>query len=501
MRVSARVVCTHAFAALGIFVLLAPLTLADSPDTAGRNDSGGGEWVLPSDRITPEQRRAIWIKLEQNRARLIAEGKLTAAPRAAPPLLDFPLQTANGLDVNGFYGISGYVDQNPNFPGFLLDYNCGTRTYDTTSGYNHQGIDYFTWPFQHIWVQNNQVVIVSAAPGMILGKDDGNFDANCAFNNNNWNAVYIQHADGSIIWYGHMKNGSTTPKAVGQSVAAGEYLGVVASSGNSTGPHLHLELYDTNIFLQEPHYLPGQCNSMNNFSWWTDQESYRVSKINLLTTGFAAPVVNTCPNLESPNLEVNFFDGQTFYLTGYFRDQLPSQTTQFTIYAPDDSVWDSWSQSGVGPFSASWWWWSRAFTPGDAYGDYRWEVVYEGQTHEAVIRLNRISQITGGVELIADKSGSNVELHWTVDCLGNATDYAVYEGQIGNWTSHLPVPGCTTGGVTNATVTPTQTNSYFLVVPNGPTYEGSYGLDSEGDERATSASSCRGLQSAGLCPQ
>ena len=96
MRVSARVVWTHAFAALGIFVLLAPLTLADSPDTAGRNDSGGGEWVLPSDRITPEQRRAIWIKLKQNRARLCEPVQGVAGGRSVPAVIVAAVNPTSG---------------------------------------------------------------------------------------------------------------------------------------------------------------------------------------------------------------------------------------------------------------------------------------------------------------------------------------------------------------------------------------------------------------------
>ena len=346
MTIFVRVVGTSASAALCLFALFAPLTLADS---ARRNDAGGGEMVLRGDEITAEQREAIWTELKQARAKLITEGKLSASPEGVPPLLEFPLRTANGLNVNGFYGISGYVDQNSNYPGFLQDYNCGSRTYDTTGGYNHAGIDYFTWPFQYIWMDNDQVEVIAAAPGTILVKSDGNFDRSCSFNGNSWNAVYIEHADGSIVWYGHLKNGSLTTKLVGQTVTAGEYLGVLGSSGNSTGPHLHLELYDANGFLQEPHYLPARCNNMNNFSWWADQETYFVSKINLLTVGFASPLVSTCPNQESPNLEVNFFDGQTFYLTAYFRDQLPSQTTQFTIYAPDDSVWEQLEPDWRGP--------------------------------------------------------------------------------------------------------------------------------------------------------
>ena len=36
-----------------------------------------------------------------------------------------------------------------------------------------------------------------------------------------------------------------TSKSIGQTVTKGEFLGKVASSGKSTGPHLHLEVHDS----------------------------------------------------------------------------------------------------------------------------------------------------------------------------------------------------------------------------------------------------------------
>jgi hypothetical protein len=83
-------------------------------------------------------------------------------------------------------------------------------------------------------MDNQQVEISAAAAGTIVSKSDGNFDRSCTFNNNQWNAVYVYQADGSVGWYGHMKSGSLTLKGVGASVAAGEYLGRVGSSGSST---------------------------------------------------------------------------------------------------------------------------------------------------------------------------------------------------------------------------------------------------------------------------
>ena len=100
----------------------------------------------------------------------------------------------------------------------------------------------YTWPFSWYKMDHDQVKVVAAADGVIIYKSDGNFDKNCGFNNDNWNAVYVEHADGSVAWYGHLKNGSLSTKAVGESVSSGEYLGIVGSSGSSTGPHLHFEV-------------------------------------------------------------------------------------------------------------------------------------------------------------------------------------------------------------------------------------------------------------------
>ena len=92
-------------------------------------------------------------------------------------------------------------------------------------------------------MDNNQVEVIAAAAGTIVDKADGNFDKNCGSNNLMANYLVIQHTDGSRVLYFHMKKNSLTTKAIGQPVALGEYLGVVGSSGNSSGPHLHFEYH------------------------------------------------------------------------------------------------------------------------------------------------------------------------------------------------------------------------------------------------------------------
>ena len=53
------------------------------------------------------------------------------------------------------------------------------------------------------------------------------------------NRVVIALEDGTEVWYCHLTSFTVTP---GDSVSGGQQVGTVGSTGNSTGPHLHLEI-------------------------------------------------------------------------------------------------------------------------------------------------------------------------------------------------------------------------------------------------------------------
>jgi len=59
------------------------------------------------------------------------------------------------------------------------------------------------------------------------------------------NAVLLRLADGRIVSYAHMIPGSVTVKR-GQHVREGQVLGRVGNSGNSSAPHLHIQVTDSN---------------------------------------------------------------------------------------------------------------------------------------------------------------------------------------------------------------------------------------------------------------
>lgn len=67
--------------------------------------------------------------------------------------------------------------------------------------------------------------------------------------------LIIDHGDGYSTLYSHLKG---TWVSAGQRVARGALIGEVGSTGNSTGPHVHFEIRESNVRVNPLSYLPPQ---------------------------------------------------------------------------------------------------------------------------------------------------------------------------------------------------------------------------------------------------
>ncbi len=104
-----------------------------------------------------------------------------------------------------------------------------------------------------------------------------------------------------------------------------------------------------------------------------------------------------------------------------------------------------------------------------------------------------------GVAKDSDPLASDLTLSWGPSCGAGATDFAVYEGAIGDWTSLTSVT-CSTATLASYTLTPGSGDRWFVVVARTPTEGGSYGRTSTGAERARAATPCQSQAAALHCP-
>jgi murein DD-endopeptidase MepM/ murein hydrolase activator NlpD len=93
--------------------------------------------------------------------------------------------------------------------------------------------------------------IRSIGPGVVVSTAyDGAFG----------NKTVVRLDDGTVLWYCHQSEFGVDP---GQRVKPGDLIGYVGSTGNTTGPHLHLEVHphggdaiDPEVWLPEHHLHP-----------------------------------------------------------------------------------------------------------------------------------------------------------------------------------------------------------------------------------------------------
>ncbi len=143
------------------------------------------------------------------------------------------------------------------------DYACGSKRYS-----GHKGNDYGVGSWTGMSAGRD---IVAGAEGKVTYTHDGEYDqcstGDCAGGGGYGNYVKLEHADGKVTYYAHMKKGTVAVKA-GDAVTCGQKLGQAGSSGNSTGPHLHFEVRSGSA-QQDPY--KGSCGG---YGYWVSQGDY-----------------------------------------------------------------------------------------------------------------------------------------------------------------------------------------------------------------------------------
>jgi hypothetical protein len=360
--------------------------------------SGGGPYNLEKTQCLSSSQRADIIFTLQEQYKLSPKLQAYGNDVSKMTSFSFPVRSSEDSELEDIYGISNFVDHNNESNGdhnlWVTDYDCGARSYDLASGYDHTGTDIFSWPFPWQKMDDNIAEIVAAEEGMIIYREDGNFDRNCAFCTNcSWNAVYLRHANGNVSWYGHLKKGSVTYKNTGDMVAKGEYLGIMGSSGSSTGPHLHFEVWEDNSYTKLLDPYKGTCNLLNSDSMWEVQEDYLVPTILGLATGDSNPTPQACGMQWERNFENVFAPSETIYFSAYFRDQILNEVAEHTVYDAAGQVVDIWFQGFNNSYNASWWWFDRTYNGNYVQGIWTYEIKYADDIKTHTFQVGTLSNV------------------------------------------------------------------------------------------------------------
>ncbi len=118
------------------------------------------------------------------------------------------------------------------------DYRCGSLTTDAHGGTDFRVLDDTAFAAG--------VPAVAAAAGTVVRARDGEPDIDVrirafAPGRDAGNGVVIDHGDGWVTQYSHLRAGSITVRP-GEAVIAGQAIGMVGLSGNTEYPHLHFDV-------------------------------------------------------------------------------------------------------------------------------------------------------------------------------------------------------------------------------------------------------------------
>ena len=91
--------------------------------------------------------------------------------------------------------------------------------------------------------------VVAAADGVVSEVVTGCVEGRGSCGGGYGNHIDIEHSNGTSTRYAHLSNVSVS---TGQNISQGEKIGAVGNTGNSTGPHLHFEIRNSNGSTMRP---------------------------------------------------------------------------------------------------------------------------------------------------------------------------------------------------------------------------------------------------------
>ncbi|MBK6544183.1 MAG: peptidoglycan DD-metalloendopeptidase family protein [Saprospiraceae bacterium] len=226
------------------------------------------------------------------------------------------------------YFIVNYVDWSFDS---IHDHHCGSKTYD-----GHAGTDFAIKNFSQM---DKGIEVLAAADGIVTAVVDSLFDRNkTAITGNFGNYIAIRHPNKYYSYYAHLKKNSALVKP-GDAVTSGQTLALIGSSGYSSDPHLHFELWYDSLYVVDP--FKGSCG--NPGSLWNSELPY-VDSFGIIDHDFCnfAPSLNELKErIPSQKKYTEKDDTISFWIQSYGIRKDDISTINW--YTPSDELWFTFS--------------------------------------------------------------------------------------------------------------------------------------------------------------
>ncbi|HRK05820.1 MAG TPA: M23 family metallopeptidase [Chlorobiota bacterium] len=234
----------------------------------------------------------------------------------------------------------------------VRDYMCGVRTYD-----GHQGTDFVLRSFRQM---DSGVAVRAALPGVVIAVVDTLFDRNkvSVVERGFGNYISIAHNGGWYTNYAHLKTNSARVN-VGDRVVAGDHIADVGSSGNSSDPHLHFEVWQNiDPFL-------GTCGGLT--SLWKSQPGYDTEFLLIdADVSCVAPLLDTLRERPAATTVVTELDSiVTFW--ALVRNVIEGDVLRVEWTTSAGDPWFAFESTMSAPSAYMYWWtWiNRPTVPGE----------------------------------------------------------------------------------------------------------------------------------------
>ena len=327
--------------------------------------------------------------IETNEADNVFAFSFTAVQPVIPQKLIWPLEGSPFVET----GIGNYVDVDPT--GATADYRGGRISYN--------GHD--AWDIGHRFfsVQDSGIDVVAAADGIVIETHDGEFDRHSETLTPAAapNYVIVDHGSGWTTFYYHLRRDSVSVE-VGDFVLAGDSLGRMGSSGNSTGPHVHFGLQHYG-FTVEPMYDPSNYldPSLATIDYALDHPALLDSGI---TNYIPTPHLTERP---SDVEELQQQPSQIVRAWAFFAGIRQGDLVEFVWRRPNGTIYLTNSLNASNDFGTALWWWGRVLPTTPALGtwqiDFRINGTKVGQdTFEVTPTGRQEIRIEQGTDIVLD---------------------------------------------------------------------------------------------------